>query len=89
MLLLARLVSLFPVFIHLSPTGSMYKTHCLTRREQEVLDWMSNGLTQKEIANQLFVSPSTINTHLRNIYEKLNVHSGIHAVAVAIRNNII
>ncbi len=67
----------------------MHTINCLTPREQEVLDWMSNGLTQKEIAMQLFVSPSTVNTHLRNIYEKLGVHSGIHAVAKAIRNNII
>jgi len=61
----------------------------LTQRELEVLRKMSNGYTQEEVAFQLFVSPNTVNSHLRNIYVKLNVNSGIHAVGVALRRKLI
>lgn len=61
----------------------------LTRREIEVLSKMADGHTQKEIAELLFVSQYTINTHTQHIYEKLDVHSGVHAVAKALRTEII
>ena len=61
----------------------------LTKRELEVLCKMADGYTQKEIAAQLFVSPNTINSHTQNIYEKLDVHTGMHAVATAFRQNLI
>lgn len=47
----------------------------LTEREAEVLQWMSNGLAEKEIASQLHVSLNTIKTHRKRIYQKLDVHS--------------
>ena len=61
----------------------------LTEREKEVLSEMGAGYSQKEIAARLFVSPSTVNTHIQHIYEKLHVHSGIEAVAKAIRERLI
>ena len=61
----------------------------LTRRELEVLVKMSQGYTQKEIAEQLFVSPYTVNSHAQHIYEKLDVHTGNHAVAKALRSQLI
>ena len=63
--------------------------HDLTRRELEVLVKMADGYTQKEIAEQLFVSPYTVNSHTQRIYEKMDVHTGIHAVAKALRAQII
>ena len=54
----------------------------LTRREIEVLCLMADGLTQKEIARQLFVSPNTINTHTRNIYEKTGARCSANAVYI-------
>ena len=59
--------------------------HDLTRRELEVLVKMSEDLTQKEIAEQLFVSPYTVNSHAQRIYEKMDVHTGAGAVAKAFR----
>ena len=61
----------------------------LTEREKEVLYEMSQGYTQKEIAIRLFVTPHTINTHIQHIYAKLHVHSGIEAVAKALREDLI
>jgi ATP/maltotriose-dependent transcriptional regulator MalT len=55
----------------------------ITGREQEVLQLVSHGLSNREIGMQLCVSPSTVKTHLANIYEKLDAHSRIQAVAEA------
>ena len=47
----------------------------LTTRERELIKLFSKGLTSKEIANELFVSSFTIDTHKKNIYKKLNISS--------------
>lgn len=61
----------------------------LTAREREVLAEMVAGGTQREIADRLFVSASTVNTHIQHLYEKLHVHSGSAAVAKAIREGLV
>ncbi len=61
----------------------------LTNRELEVLIKMAEGYSQKEIANILYVSRNTVNTHAQHIYEKLDVRSGVHAVAKAFRAHMI
>lgn len=53
----------------------------LTDREKDVLRLLAGGLTNKQIANQLVVAPSTIKQHLKNIFRKLDVHSRTQAVA--------
>ncbi|MCA9953348.1 MAG: hypothetical protein KC434_01420 [Anaerolineales bacterium] len=55
----------------------------ITEREQEVLQLVSNGLSNREIGVELCISPGTVKTHLANIYEKLDVHCRIQAVAEA------
>lgn len=52
----------------------------LTPREREILDRLSKGHSHKEVANELFVSPTTIRKHIFNIYQKLQVHSKVEAV---------
>jgi DNA-binding NarL/FixJ family response regulator len=52
----------------------------LTRREQEILGHLSNGYRYKEIADLLFVSIETVRTHIRNIYEKLQVNTRVEAL---------
>jgi DNA-binding NarL/FixJ family response regulator len=54
--------------------------NALSEREQEVLDLLSTGMTAKEIGDKLFVSANTIRTHIRHIYEKLQVQSRVEAV---------
>ena len=53
----------------------------LTRREQEVLELLSKGMGNKEIAQHLSVSLDTVRYHLKHIYEKLHVRSRTEAVA--------
>lgn len=52
----------------------------LSRREQEMLEQLSMGYRYKEIAEKLFVSIDTVRTHIRNIYEKLQVNSRVEAL---------
>ena len=47
----------------------------LTKREHEILELLIQGLSYKEIASKCFISPETMNSHIKNIYQKLNVHS--------------
>lgn len=61
----------------------------LTDREKEILGYLVKGLSHKLIANELFISVHTVNTHIRNIYEKLHVRSVSAAVAKAIREKIV
>ena len=49
------------------------KTRCVTNRELEILKYVAEGLTNKEIASKLFISPRTVETHRRNIIQKLKV----------------
>ncbi len=52
----------------------------LTGREQEVLDLMATGMRDKEIAAQLGITGNTVRTHIRHIYEKLQVQGRVEAV---------
>lgn len=52
----------------------------LTAREKEILRLLSEGLNYQRIADHLFVSISTIRTHICHIYEKLHVHSKVSAI---------
>ena len=47
----------------------------LTEREKEILQLLMKGLAYKEIAGRIFISQETLNSHIKNIYRKLNVHS--------------
>jgi DNA-binding NarL/FixJ family response regulator len=61
----------------------------LSPREVEVLEQLSKGLSYTVIAENLFLSPSTVRKHIENIYTKLQVHSKLEAVQKAKQNNII
>lgn len=61
----------------------------LSAREIEVLEQLAQGLSYTIIADNLFLSPSTIRKHIENIYKKLQVHSKIEAVQKARNNNLI
>lgn len=61
----------------------------LTTREVEVLEQLSKGLNYNQIAENLFLSPSTVRKHIENIYNKLQVHNKLEAIQKAKDNNII
>ena len=58
----------------------------LSPREREVLDLLANGLTGEEVAARLSLSPETVRTHIRNAMAKLEAHTRVHAVAIALRH---
>jgi NarL family two-component system response regulator LiaR len=62
--------------------------HDLTDREMDVLALLIEGLNNNEIAEKLFVSPSTIKSHVSHILAKLNVSSRTEAVAIAVRHHL-
>jgi DNA-binding NarL/FixJ family response regulator len=57
----------------------------LSPREEEILSHVAKGFQSRDIAESMGISPRTVGTHLRNIYEKLHVHSRAHAVAKYLR----
>jgi DNA-binding NarL/FixJ family response regulator len=61
----------------------------LTPKEKEVLTSLSKGNSYKLIADQLGISIDTVRSHIRNIYEKLHVHSQTEAVSKAINEKLI
>lgn len=54
----------------------------LTEREMSVLRLVATGLSNKQIANQLFISEETVKVHIRNLLRKLNVHSRVAATVL-------
>jgi DNA-binding NarL/FixJ family response regulator len=61
----------------------------LTEREREILGLLAEGMRNDEIAAKLYISPQTVQTHVRNILGKLRVHSKLEAVAFAVRHGAI
>ena len=61
----------------------------LTDREREILQLLAHGLRNDGIAEKLFISPQTVQTHVRNILAKLGVHSKLEAVSFAIRHGAV
>ena len=61
----------------------------LTDREREILGLLAQGMRNEDIATQLYISPQTVQTHVRNILGKLRVHSKLEAVAFAVRHGAI
>ncbi len=59
----------------------------LTKREVEILETISSGMTYHDIADQLFISYKTVRKHIENIYQKLQVHSKIEALQLAYKHN--
>ena len=67
--------------------GVMFRTE-LTERELAVLRLMCEGKANKEIGTALFISEGTVNTHVKNLFAKLDVNSRAEAVAAAIRRGL-
>jgi DNA-binding NarL/FixJ family response regulator len=61
----------------------------LTERERQILQMLAAGKRNDDIATELFISPQTVQTHVRNILGKLRVHSKLEAVAFAVKHGAI
>jgi len=77
------------MFTDVARSRGAHGDYGLTAREREILRLLCEDCTQKGIADQLFLSPHTVDTHLRNIYGKLHVHSRTGAVGKALRERLL
>ncbi|MBG9447418.1 response regulator [Cytobacillus firmus] len=70
-------------------TKSESNENTLTEREKEILFELVKGLSNKEIAEALFISDKTVKIHINKIFKKLNVKSRSQAVIYAVRNQLV
>jgi DNA-binding NarL/FixJ family response regulator len=61
----------------------------LSKREREIMDLLSHGLTGEDVAERLVLSSETVKTHIRNAMSKLEANTRVHAVAIALREGYI
>ena len=68
------------------PTGNqLAQMQTVSRREKEVMALISESMTNEEIAEKLFLSPKTVKTHIRNIFEKTGIRNRVEAALLYIR----
>ena len=84
----SRLLDEFAVLVRRSEAPAE-GTGALSRRELEVLTLVAQGLNNRAIAEALFISENTVKNHIRNIHEKLQVHSRMEAVVRAVRDGVL
>jgi len=72
-----------------SPGRQQAPSPKITERELEVLRLVAQGLNNREIGKQLFISENTVKNHVRNILEKLQLHSRMEAVMYAVREKLL
>ena len=86
----AMAVKLLDEFKQLASSGAATVTvPRLTDRELEVLRLVARGSSNREIARDLFISENTVKNHVRNILEKLQLHSRMEAVMYAVREKLL
>ena len=83
------LVRLRNLISRVHPEGQIARAATLTKREREILDLLSHGLAQREIAKRLYISPKTVASHVENLSRKLGVNSRAQAVALAYREHLL
>ncbi len=74
-------------FFGIQPTQLVH--YELTPKETQVLKLLAEGKSYKMVAADLTISYSTVNSHIKKIYEKLHVHSLGEAVSLALKNNLV
>ena len=83
-------IKLLDEFKQLSRTDrDRVSTPPVTARELEVLKLVSEGLNNRQIGTRLFISENTVKNHVRNILEKLQLHSRMEAVMYAVREKLL
>jgi two-component system response regulator NreC len=76
-------------FVQRSESGSESRVEILTPREREVLTYIAEGYTNREVAEALVISHKTVDRHRENIMRKLNLHSRVELVKYAIEKGLI
>jgi DNA-binding NarL/FixJ family response regulator len=85
----SKLLSEFASMIKKSEERPQMPVPRLTERELEVLKLVARGMANRDIAKELFISENTVKNHVRNILEKLQLHSRMEAVVYAVREKLL
>jgi DNA-binding NarL/FixJ family response regulator len=85
----SKLLTEFASMIKKADDRPQLPTPRLTDREMEVLRLVAKGMNNRDIAKQLFISENTVKNHIRNILEKLQLHSRMEAVVYAVREKLL
>jgi two-component system NarL family response regulator len=85
----SKLLTEFAAMVAKHPGRDRLPTPTLTDRELEVLGLVARGRNNREIAAELFISENTVKNHVRNILEKLQLHSRMEAVFYAVREKLL
>ena len=85
----SKLLNEFASMIKRTDERQQLPTPRLTEREMEVLRLVAKGMNNRDIAKQLFISENTVKNHIRNILEKLQLHSRMEAVVYAVREKLL
>jgi two-component system NarL family response regulator len=85
----SKLLTEFATMIKKTDDRQQVPTPRLTDREMEVLKLVAKGMNNRDIAKQLFISENTVKNHIRNMLEKLQLHSRMEAVVYAVREKLL
>ena len=85
----SKLLNEFNTLVKRAEEKQQFPAPRLTDRELEVLKLVAQGMSNREIAEHLYISENTVKNHVRNILEKLHLHSRMEAVVYAVRQNIL
>jgi len=87
--LAAKLLTEFAALAKRGESPQAAPTPRLTGREMEVLRLVARGMNNRDIARELYISENTVKNHVRNMLEKLQLHSRMEAVVYAVREKLI
>ena len=85
----SKLLTEFNVLSKRADERQQFPAPQLTVRELEVLKLVAKGMSNREIADELYISENTVKNHVRNILEKLHLHSRMEAVIYAVREKLL
>jgi DNA-binding NarL/FixJ family response regulator len=85
----SKLLSEFNALARQAAEREQLPAPVLTPRELEVLKLVARGMSNRDVADQLFISENTVKNHVRNILEKLHLHSRMEAVMYAVRQHLL
>jgi two-component system NarL family response regulator len=85
----SKLLNEYTSLARRSEDRQQFPTPGLTARELEVLKLVARGQSNREIGEELFISENTVKNHVRNILEKLHLHSRMEAVMYAVRERLL
>ena len=85
----AKVIRLFHFFANTERDSSGTKDYQLSKREKEILSYLTKGFSYKMIPDTTFISYNTVHTHIKSIYKKLHVASMTEAVSKALKEKII